>query len=148
MRELLLAKLSDLLGTSATELFEQILQNVTNGERNRLVATLGFCFLLFVATTLFVIIQNSLNQIWQVRLQRNSGRLAKIYKERLRSLGVLLVTGLLSLVAFAFDAGLAFFTDYIRPFDATFVYYLVMPRRAGPRDCHLLERLPLRHSGR
>ncbi|MCC2546366.1 YihY/virulence factor BrkB family protein [Hymenobacter sp. BT175] len=126
VRELLLAKLSDLLGSSATELFEQILQNVTNGERNRLVATLGFGFLLFIATTLFVIIQNSLNQIWQVRLLRNSGRFAKIYKERLRSLGVLVVTGLLSLIAFAFDAALAFFADYIRPFDATFVYYLVM----------------------
>ncbi|TGE06116.1 YihY/virulence factor BrkB family protein [Hymenobacter fodinae] len=124
VRMLLLTKLAHLLGASAAGLVEQILQNVTNVERNRWVTWLGFAFLLFIATTLFGVIQNSLNQLWQIRTRRSTGRFAKIVKERARSLGLLFATMILSVLAFAFDAALAVFGDFIRDFDATFVYYL------------------------
>lgn len=123
-RGLLLTKLSGLLGASAAGLVEQILQNVTNIERSRLVTWLGFGFLLFIATTLFVVIQHSLNQLWQIRPRRNSGRLGTALKERARSLGVLLATGLLSVLAFATDATLTFLADYVRDFDASVGFYL------------------------
>ena len=123
VRGLLLHKLSDLLGYSAAGLVEQILQNVGNIERSRLMTWLGSGFLLFVATTLFVVIQNSLNQLWQVRPQRTEGRFHKVLHERARSLGVLLATALLTLAAFLSDAALAFLADYTRDFDATFGYY-------------------------
>ncbi|UOQ71222.1 YihY/virulence factor BrkB family protein [Hymenobacter cellulosilyticus] len=125
IQQLLLRKLSALLGTSAAELVEQILLNVSNIERSRLLTWLGFGFLLFISTTLFVVIQNSLNQLWQVRPNRATGRFSKIVKERSRSLGLLLTTGLLSLVAFLSDALLAVFGDYMRDFDLTFGYYLI-----------------------
>ncbi|UYZ63839.1 YihY/virulence factor BrkB family protein [Hymenobacter weizhouensis] len=124
---LLLTKLAHLLGAPAAGLVEQILRNVADVQRNRLVTWLGFGFLLFVATTLFGVIQNSLNQLWQVRPRRSShGRLGKLLKARTRSLGVLLATGLLSLVAFLSDAALVFLADYLRTlgFDATFGYVL------------------------
>ncbi|QJX48876.1 YihY/virulence factor BrkB family protein [Hymenobacter taeanensis] len=124
VRLLLLTKLAHLLGASAAGLVEQILQNVTNVERSRLVTWLGFTFLLFIATTLFGVIQNSLNQLWQIRTRRSTGRLTKILKERARSLSLLFATMVLSVVAFGIDAALAFLGDYIRDFDATFVYYL------------------------
>ncbi|SHK68313.1 YihY/virulence factor BrkB family protein [Hymenobacter psychrotolerans] len=124
VRELLLTKLSGLLGASAAGLVEQILQNVTNIERSRLVTWLGFAFLLFIATTLFVVIQHSLNQLWQIRARRNSDRLGTALKERARSLGVLLATGLLSVLAFATDATLTFLADYVRGFDASVGFYL------------------------
>lgn len=54
----------------------------------------GFIFLLFVATTLFEIIRNSLNQIWRIRLkERPSLTFILIY--RLRSLGIILTAGVL-----------------------------------------------------
>ncbi|MBD2716151.1 YihY/virulence factor BrkB family protein [Microvirga sp. STR05] len=123
-RTLLLTKLSGFLGATAAGLVEQILQNVSNVQRTRLVTWLGFGFLLFIATTLFVVIQNSLNQLWQIRPKRSGGRLGKVLQERARSLGVLLATGLLTLLAFATDATLAFLADYVRDFDANFGYYL------------------------
>jgi membrane protein len=126
VRVLLLTKLAHLLGASAAGLVEQILQNVTNVERSHLVTWLGFGFLIFIATTLFGVIQNSLNQLWQIRTRRSTGRFTKILKERARSLGLLFATMLLSILAFAIDAALAFLADYIRDFDATFVYYLFM----------------------
>ncbi|MBC6989632.1 YihY/virulence factor BrkB family protein [Hymenobacter sp. BT491] len=125
VRTLLLNKLSSLLGTSAAELVEQILTNVTNGQRSRLVTWGGFAFLLFVSTTLFVVIQNSLNQLWQIRTTKLEGRFHKILSERSRSLGQLLSTGVLSILAFLTDAALSFLSDYIKDFDPTFGYFVI-----------------------
>jgi membrane protein len=125
VHEMLLAKVTDLLGSSATELVEQILTNVANRGETRLVTWLGFGFLLFIATTLFVVIQNSLNQLWQIHPSRATGRFNKVLKERARSLGILLSTGLLSLVAFLSDSLLNFLHSYIHDFDFTFGYVLV-----------------------
>jgi membrane protein len=126
VRALLLAKLSGLLGTSAAKFVEQILQNVTNVQRSPLVTWLGFAFLVFIATTLFVVIQHSLNQLWQIRPRRSSGRFDKALHERARSLGVLVATGLLSLLTFLTDAAIAFVADYVRDFDSNVGYYLFL----------------------
>ncbi|MBT9392563.1 YihY/virulence factor BrkB family protein [Hymenobacter sp. NST-14] len=120
VRLLLLTKLSHLLGSPAAGLVEQILRNVTDVERSRLVSWLGFGFLLFIATTLFGVIQHSLNQLWQVRVRPSTGHFQTVLKERARSLGLLLATGLLSLLAFLSDAALGFVAHYTGLLDATF----------------------------
>jgi membrane protein len=125
VRRLLLRKISDLLGSSAAGLVAQIVQNVADPERSRLVTWAGFAFLLFVATTLFTVIQHSLNQLWQIRPKRNTGTFSMALRERVRSLAVLLATAVLSLLAFAADAALGLFATSIRDFDTTLAYYAV-----------------------
>ncbi|OGX88074.1 hypothetical protein BEN47_09775 [Hymenobacter lapidarius] len=125
VRMMLLAKIGDLLGASAAGLVAQIVQNVADPERSRLVTWVGFAFLLFVATTLFTVIQHSLNQLWQIRPRRGAGKVSQALAERVRSGGILVATALLSLIAFAADAALGLFATAVRDFDATFVYYLV-----------------------
>ena len=125
VRTMLLDKLSGVLGKAATGLIEQILSNVTDPMRTRTVTWAGFVFLVFIATTLFTVIQHSLNQLWQIRPRRSSGPVALVLRERLRSGGVLLATGVLTVLAFATDATLSLFTDAIRDFDITLVYYVV-----------------------
>ncbi|WP_375418952.1 YihY/virulence factor BrkB family protein [uncultured Hymenobacter sp.] len=122
---MLLAKLGRLLGAPATGLLSQILHNVTNAGNSRLIIWLGFGFLVFVATTLFTVIQHSLNQLWHIRPRRHTGQLGNALRERLRSGGVLLATAALTLLAFGADAALALFAEYIGDFDVTFAYYLV-----------------------
>ena len=122
-RTMLLTKLQGLLGTAASGLVDQIVMNVANLERSRLVTWLGFAFLVFIATTLFVVIQNSLNQVWQVRARRSTGPLRAAADQRLRSAAELLATGVLTAVAFATDAALTVLADYTRDFDPTFGYY-------------------------
>ena len=124
-RMLLLTKLSQLIGSSAAGMVEQTVHNVANAGRTRLITWLGFAFLVFVATTLFTIIQHSLNQLWHVRPRRQVSQVSVALRERLRSAGVLLATAALSLLAFATDAALSFFGNVIADFDATFAYYLV-----------------------
>ena len=125
VRVLLLGKISNLVGASAAELVSQIVMNVADPQRSRLVTWAGFAFLLFVATTLFTIIQHSLNQLWQIRPKRGTGQLAQAVRERARSMGILLATAALSLLAFGSDAALNLFAESIHDFDATFSYFVV-----------------------
>ncbi len=125
VRTMLLHKLSGVLGKAATGLIEQILSNVADPMRSRLVTWAGFAFLVFIATTLFTVIQHSLNQLWQIRPRRGSGPVALVLRERLRSGGVLLATGVLTVLAFATDATLSLFAEAIHDFDTTLVYYVV-----------------------
>ncbi|MBJ6110282.1 YihY/virulence factor BrkB family protein [Hymenobacter sp. BT523] len=125
VRLLLLSKLSTVLGASAAGLVSQIVMNVADPQRSRWVTWAGFAFLVFVATTLFTIIQHSLNQLWQIRPKRGTGKVSQALRERARSAGILLATAVLSLLAFASDAALGLFAESIRDFDATFAYYVV-----------------------
>ncbi|HEX8659054.1 MAG TPA: YhjD/YihY/BrkB family envelope integrity protein [Hymenobacter sp.] len=125
VRVLLLGKISNLVGAPAAGLVAQIVMNVADPRRSRLVTWAGFAFLVFVATTLFTIIQHSLNQLWQIRPKRNASQFSQALQERLRSAGVLLATAGLSLLAFGADAALGLFAESIRDFDATFSYYVV-----------------------
>jgi len=81
----------------------------------------GFFFLLFVATTLFEIIKNSLNQLWELRLKEQQG-LGLILFNRLRSVGIILLAGILFSVVVLGDAG-----GWLLPLQVNaFFYRLIM----------------------
>ena len=54
------------LGPDGAQQVRQIIHSIRSFNDNWYVITCGFLFLLFVATTLFIVIKDSLNQIWQV----------------------------------------------------------------------------------
>ena len=125
VRQLLLGKISNLVGASGAGLVSQIVVNVADPMRSRLVTWVGFAFLVFVATTLFTIIQHSLNQLWQIRPKRGTGQVAQAVRERARAVGILLATAALSLLAFGTDTALGLFAESIHDFDTSFGYYVV-----------------------
>ena len=125
VRVMLLGKVSDLVGASAAGLVAQIVMNVADPQRSRLVMWAGFAFLVFVATTLFTVIQHSLNQLWQMRPKRGTGQLAQAVRERARSAGILLATAGLSVLAFGTDAALNLFAESVRDFDPSLGYFVV-----------------------
>ena len=125
VRVMLLGKVSDLVGASAAGLVAQIVMNVADPQRSRLVMWAGFAFLVFVATTLFTVIQHSLNQLWQMRPKRGTGQLAQAVRARARSAGILLATAGLSVLAFGTDAALNLFAESVRDFDPSLGYCVV-----------------------
>ena len=125
VRVMLLGKVSNLVGASAAGLVAQIVMNVADPMRSRLVTVVGFGFLLFVATTLFTIIQHSLNQLWQIRPKRDTGHFLQAAQERLRSAVLLLATAALTLLAFGADTALNLFAASISDFDVTFAFFVV-----------------------
>lgn len=67
------------------------------------IAAGGFLFLVFVATTLFGVIKNSLNDIWKIGVKERPGFLFSL-RLRARSLGVILVAGILFLAGILLDS--------------------------------------------
>jgi membrane protein len=69
---------------------------------NWYIAIPGFLFLLFVATTLFGVIKNTLDDIWNIKVKERPGFLFSLGL-RARSTVIILVTGLLFLAGILLD---------------------------------------------
>jgi membrane protein len=76
----------------------QVLKNVHELSLGQGLRIGGFIFLLFVATTLFEVIRSSLNQLWKIRL-KGDRRFGTLLLYRVRSMGIILIAGLLFFVA-------------------------------------------------
>ncbi len=64
----------------------------------------GFIFLLFVATTLLAVVKNSLNQLWKIKVMDHQG-FGLILLDRAKSIGIIMVAGLLLSTVLLGDAG-------------------------------------------
>ena len=62
----------------------------------------GFIFLLFVVTTLFTVINGSLNQLWKLKRRQNTSS-AFLLRYRAKSIGIILIAGLLFLIVLTGD---------------------------------------------
>lgn len=104
--------LETFFGADTSEYLSTILERVREMQSGTLV-TLGLViFLMFVATTLFIVVQSSFNQIWKVKPKENVS-FRFILKNRGISLLVILVTGLLFLLTLLLDIALGFLGDHV-----------------------------------
>jgi len=103
--------LSDVVGNPG----EQQIRDISRGFRrlvtNSYIAVGGFIFLLFVVTTLFKIVKDSINQLWQI--QPAEGKLSDSLLPRLRSIGLILFAGILFLADLATESLLAVLRDAV-----------------------------------
>jgi membrane protein len=80
---------------------------------NWYIAIGGFIFLMFVATTLFKIIRDSINQLWKFRSQRDRKVSQKLIP-RLKSIAIIVMTGLLFVAGLLAEAVQAVLNRYIQ----------------------------------
>ena len=73
----------------------------------------GFIFLVFVATTLFKVIKDSLNQLWSIKVHSHSG-VGFGLKERLRSIVVIVLAGFLFMASLLIEGAQALLFTYIK----------------------------------
>ena len=105
----IIIKLTQIIGDSSAEEIRRILFNLLRLGENW-IFTLGmFLFLIFVSTTLFIIIRNSINQLWAIRVRRNLG-FSFMLKQRAKSLAIITIGGFLLSIAFVFE-GLRLFLE-------------------------------------
>jgi membrane protein len=95
--------LSDTLGKASALQIRQTTRGFGTLARNRFLTAGGFLFLIFVSTTLFSVIKNSLNDIWHVKVKDKPGILFNL-KARARFMGIILIAGLLFLTAAFLDS--------------------------------------------
>ena len=82
---------------------QEILTNIEAKSENWIIAVLGSIFLIFVSTTIFIVIQNSINQLWNLK-EKSRVNIMKSLKDRAISLAIIVFSGLLFLVALLSDA--------------------------------------------
>ena len=90
----LIKNLSNTLGDEGADQVRQVVRTISGFSDSWYVIVFGFLFLVFIATTLFSEIKNSLNELWQIGVKENPGFLFVI-SARARSFAVILLAGIL-----------------------------------------------------
>jgi membrane protein len=103
--------LSGTLGKEGSEQLRNTARGFRNLAQNWYMALIGLLFLIFVATTLFKVIRNSLHDIWEIRLKK-TGFLYDL-KVRGRSLAIILTAGILFVAASIIDVARVVAGEYI-----------------------------------
>ena len=90
----LIQNISNTLGEEGAEQVRQVVRTIRGFDDSWYVLVFGFLFLVFVATTLFSEIKNSLNQLWLISVKEKPGILF-VLKTRAKSFAVILLVGIL-----------------------------------------------------
>ncbi|AMM50121.1 hypothetical protein TH61_01535 [Rufibacter sp. DG15C] len=117
-------KMTDVVGENVASQVELILINFLNLQGNGWAAAFSFLFLTFVATTLFGVVQNSINQLWSVRA-KGQRHLRGAVRNRFRALLIIFSSGILFLGTLFMDATFTFINDHYVLWDAHFQLHLV-----------------------
>src|SRR5438552_1366629 len=99
----LLERISNTLGKDGAEQVRQVIRSIRGFSNSWYVIVFGFIFLVFVATTLFAIIKNSINQIWHIGVKERPGLLFSL-SMRVRSFIVIMLIGILFFADLLFDS--------------------------------------------
>ena len=101
-RQELFVKLDSYVGNESARHLINVLRGFEKVTDDWATTIAGFIFLLFVATTLFKVIKNSLNQIWDIRVVAKRS-FALTLNMRMRELAVILSAGILFLASLLID---------------------------------------------
>lgn len=96
-----------LVGESGAEVIQSVIQNASEPESGWLSLAIGLVTLLIGATTVFVQLQDSLDQIWGVEAKPKRNAIWTFVKDRLLSLAMVLGIGFLLLVSLLINAALS-----------------------------------------
>lgn len=108
----LFAQLGEIVGRDSVKQVIEVLSGFRNLASNWPIAIAGFIFLLFIATTLFKVIQSSLNQLWMIR-KSGSKRFKMALLVRVKSSLTIIFTGLLFSASLVAESLQAFFGKYL-----------------------------------
>lgn len=111
----LLDRISNTLGNDGAGQVRQVIRSIRGFSNNAYVIVFGSVFLVFIATTLFSVIKNSLNQIWQIGVKERPGILFGL-TTRIRSFLVIMLIGILFFADLLFDSLGAIARNYINGF--------------------------------
>jgi len=117
-------ELQNLIGGQGTEYIKTLVSNFQNTERNILGTIIGILIFMVSATTIFSVLQKSLNFIWKIKAKPQHNWL-KILKDRLLSFGLILSLGFVMLVSLLIDAGLSLLRDFLNDHMPEFTLVLV-----------------------
>lgn len=115
VRNELLSQVSELSGPETANTLDGIIQNVSSDTQGFFAKTIAIAVLAFSATTVFVSLQNSINQIWHIKPKPSKGYI-KFIMNRLISFSMVASIGFILLVSLVIDALIVVLFDYLELF--------------------------------
>jgi len=114
IRAKLFNELNSFVGKESSQLLQTAINNYQIIEKSGIGAVIGVAVFLFSATTLFSIMQNSINYIWRIRVKpKLKLNLLKLIRDRLFSFGMILSLGLVVLISLLIEASVSLLHDYL-----------------------------------
>ena len=109
-------QLRGLVGPDSAEFLQNAIAQFTLQDRSAVATVIGVATLLFAATTFFVTLQESINDIWNVKVKPTDvrGGVGGFVRQRFLSFGLILSVALLLLVSFVLSAVLSAFTGWLQ----------------------------------
>src|SRR5262245_26742291 len=106
-RNEIVAQLESLLGHEGAIAVQGLLKSANKPTQGLIAAIVGVVTLAIGATTVFGELQSALDRIWEVPAAKKAGGIWSLLRQRLLSLGMVLVLGMLLLVSLVLSAALA-----------------------------------------
>ena len=106
-------RLANILDDNSITQIRNTLRNIRGINQAWYVTLLSFVFFLFVATTLFNVIKNSLEQIWTIGTEQGKG-IIRTLQSRAISVTIILLAGILFLLGLLADSVQAFIGAYLK----------------------------------
>ncbi len=130
IRTKLFNELNSLIGKESSQLLQTAISNYQIIEKSGIGAVIGIAIFLFSATTLFSIMQNSINYIWRIRVKAKLKlNLLKLVRDRMFSFGMILSLGLVLIISLMIEASVSILHDYLSNlFGAQFVVSINVAR--------------------
>lgn len=112
LRDRTFMRIAEILGKESSEQIRQTFLGFKAQAKNWLVTIGGVVFFMFVATTLFKVIKDSLNQLWNIKIDSKS-RFKVNLQKRVVSMVIILLAGLLFLGGMIAEGVQALFGKYL-----------------------------------
>lgn len=107
----LFRELGSVLGDDGVRQLVEVLRGMRGLAINVPAAIAGFFFLLFVATTLFKVIQSSLNQLWMI--EKTGKKFKMVLVTRIKSTLLIIFTGLLFMASLSAQSAKIIFGNFL-----------------------------------
>jgi membrane protein len=105
-------RLAEILGTESTEQIKDTFSGFKAQAKNWYITLGGIIFLMFVATTLFRVIKDSLNELWNIKIERK-GQLSRNFEKRGVSMIIIILSGLLFITGMVAEGFQVIFGNYV-----------------------------------
>ena len=107
-------QIKGLVGADAAKFLQDSIAKFTLQQKSGLATAIGVGTLIFTATTFFVTLQESINDIWNLKVKTHGVGIGAFIKQRFLSFGLILSVALLLLVSFVISAVLSVFTGWLQ----------------------------------
>lgn len=117
-------QISGMIGTTAAEAVQEMIKNALSKEDSTFALIVGIASLIFGATGVFVQLQKSFNNIWEVEPDTSNG-IMKLITDRATSFGLIMVIAFLMLISLVVSTLISTLSDWMMTFLPDFMIYAI-----------------------